>query len=197
MRRQVGGVRRDGLMRETFRVELDELIGDLASMTRLAGQMIANASIALHQTDLALTELVITDDDEMTARCDSTLQRCVTLLTLQAPVATDLRIVIATMRAADDLKRMGHLAHHIAKVVRLRHPSPTIPGDIRPVLARMGVLAGELAEDAAAAIEHRDALSGHRLAEADGEVDALRGRLFAILLAEDWANGVKPPSTLR
>lgn len=178
-------------MRESFRVELDELIGDLAEMTRLGAKMIMNASTALHQTDLALTDLVIADDDEMTARCDATVRRCVTLLALQAPVAADLRIVVAAMRAADDLKRMGNLARHIAKVVRLKHPTPIIPGTLRPVFARMGLLANQLAEDAATAIDHRDALSGDRLAEADGEVDVLRCRLFFILLAEDWAHGVE------
>lgn len=159
-------------------------------MTRLSGQMITNASTALHQVDLALTELVIADDLEMTARCDATLRRCVTLLALQAPVATDLRVVVVAMRAANDLKRMGNLAHHIAKVVRLRHPNPTIPGNIRPMFARMGLLASQLAEDAATAIDHRDALSGLRLAEADDEVDVLRRRLFSILFAEDWEHGV-------
>lgn len=178
-------------MRETFRVELDELIGDLTWMTRLSGQMITNASTALHQTDLALTGLVIADDREMTARCDATLRRCVTLLALQAPVAADLRVVVAAMHSANDLKRMGNLALHIVKVVRLRHPNPTIPGNTRPVFARMGLLASQLAEDAATAIDHRDALSGDRLAEADDEMDALRRHLFPILLAEDWGHGVE------
>jgi len=44
----------------------------------MGGRMITNASTALHQVDLALTELVIADDLEMTARCDATLRRCVT-----------------------------------------------------------------------------------------------------------------------
>jgi phosphate transport system protein len=77
--------------------------------------------------DFALTELVIADDLEMTARCYATLRRCVTLLALQAPVAADLRIVVVAMRAANDLKRMGNLAHHIAKVVRLGHGGVIAP----------------------------------------------------------------------
>jgi phosphate transport system protein len=56
----------------------------------------------------------------------------------------------------------------------------------------MSLLASQLAGDAATAIEHRDPLSGVRLAEADQEVDTLRRHLFRILFAEDWSHGVEP-----
>ncbi|HEY2763081.1 MAG TPA: phosphate signaling complex protein PhoU [Pseudonocardiaceae bacterium] len=179
-------------MRETFHAELDGLIGDLVQMTRLAGQMMTNASTALHQADLALAEMVIASDDEMNVLHDDTEQRCINLIALQAPVAADLRVVIAALRAVGDLERMGNLAQHIAKIARLKHPNLTIPGTVRPVFARMSLLASQLAEDAATAIEKRDALSGDRLAEADDEVDALRRQLFGILFAEHWSHGVEP-----
>src|SRR5262249_54445850 len=139
-------------MRETFQAELDALIGDLAAMARLAGQMMTNASTALHQADLALAEVVISRDDEMNALYHDMEQRCISLLALQAPVATDLRLVVAAMHAVGDLERMGNLAQHVAKVARLKHPAQIVPGDVRPVFARMGLLASQLAEDAAAAI---------------------------------------------
>ena len=57
--------------------------------------------------------------------------------------------------------------------------------------ARMGLLASQLAADAATAIEHRDPLSGDRLAAADDEVDALRRHLLHILFTPDWPHGVQ------
>lgn len=179
-------------MRETFHTELDDLIGDLARMARLAGQMMTNASTALQQADLGLAELVISREDEMAALCDEMDQRCVNLLTLQAPVATDLRVVVAAMRAARDLGRMGTLAQHVANIARLKHPAVPIPDDVRPVFARMSMLATSLAEGAATALESRDAMSSARLAEADGEVDALRRQTLRILFSEDWSHGVEP-----
>ncbi len=179
-------------MRETFHAELDTLVGDLAKMTRLAGQMMTNASQALHQADLALAELVISGDDEINLLHDDVEQRCVNLLVLQAPVAADLRVIVSAMHAVGDLERMGNLAQHIAKIARLKHPATILPGEVRPVFSRMGLLATELAGSAADAIETRDALSAHRLAEADDEVDALRRQLFGILFAEDWEHGVEP-----
>ncbi|MDQ3827363.1 MAG: phosphate transport system regulatory protein PhoU, partial [Actinomycetota bacterium] len=177
-------------MRESFHAELDSLISDLAKAARLAGQMMANASTALSQGDLALAELVLSSESETKALCDDMDQRCVKLLVLQAPVATDLRVVVAAMHAVRDVERMWSLAQHIAKIARLRHPAVPIPDDVRPVFARMGMLATSLAQDAATAIEQRDPMSAQRLAQADDEVDALRRRIFQILFAEDWVHGV-------
>jgi phosphate transport system protein len=179
-------------MRETFHAELDKLIDDLSRMARLTGQMMTNASTALHHADLVLAELVISGDDEITALCEDMDQRCINLLVLQAPVATDLRMVVAAMHAVGDLGRMASLAQHIAKIARLKHPTVPIPADVRPLFARMGVLATTLAEDAAAAIESQDPMSGDRLARADEQVDALRRQIFRILLSEDWPHGVEP-----
>jgi phosphate transport system protein len=86
----------------------------------------------------------------------------------------------------------GRLAGHIAKITRLKHPNQMISGEVRPVFARMSLLASHLAEAAATAIEHRDPLSGGRLAQRDTEVDALRRCLFGILFATDWPHGVEP-----
>jgi phosphate transport system protein len=179
-------------MRETFRAELDSLSEDLARAARLAGQMMTNASTALSQADLGLAELVISGEGETKALCDDMDQRCVKLLVLQAPVATDLRMVVAAMHAVGDVQRMCNLAQHIAKIARMKHPTVPIPDEVRPVFARMGVLASSLAEDAAAAIESQDSLSAQRLAQADDEVDALRRRIFQILFAKEWVHGVEP-----
>jgi phosphate transport system protein len=177
-------------MRATFHAELDELITDLARMVRLASQMMINASIAMHQTDLPLAGLVITDGNRMNAMHDDTERRCITLLALQAPIAGDLRVVIAVLQAVEHATRMGTLAQHIATIARLKHPNPMVVGKVRPVLARMSLLASQLAEDAATAIEHQDPCFGDQLAVADDEVDALRHHLFGILFAEDWSHGV-------
>jgi phosphate transport system protein len=179
-------------MRETFHAELDTLISDLARAARVASDLMTNSSTALSEADLALAELVISGKDDMQALCDDMDQRCVKLLVLQAPVATDLRVVVAAMHAVVDVERMCSLAQHVAKIARMKHPAAPIPDEVRPVFARMGVLATGLAQDAATAIERRDPLSACRLAEADDEVDALRRRIFQILFSEDWSHGVEP-----
>ncbi len=179
-------------MRESFHAELDTLISDLARAARLAAEMMTNASTALSQADLALAELVLSGEGKIKVLCDDMDQRCIKLLVLQAPVATDLRVVVAAMHAVGDVGRMCNLAQHIAKIARMKHPAVPIPDALRPVFARMGLLATALAQDAAAAIESQDPLSAQQLSHADDEVDALRRRIFQILFAEDWTHGVEP-----
>ena len=172
--------------------EPDKLIIDLARMTRLAGRLLTNAAIALHQTDLTLAGVVIAECDQMIASLDDIEQRCIVLLARQALVGRDPRVVVAAMHAISHVKRMANLARHIALIPRLKHPNPMISSPVRPVLARMSLLASQLAGDAATAVDHRDPLSGDRLAEADDEVDTLRRHLFSILFAEDWSHGIEP-----
>jgi len=179
-------------MRETFQIKLDTMVSELARIARFAGQTMTHASTALQQADPGFAELVLSNRDKMRILCEQVRQRCLKLLVLQAPVATDLRIVITAMRAVCDLERMGHLAGHIATIAQLNHPGLPIPGEIRPVFARMSMLAVTLAHDAAAAIESRDQLSGERLAQADDEVDALHRQIFRILFSQDWSHGIKP-----
>lgn len=173
-------------------VELDTLIGELAGITRLAGQTMTNASTALHQADVGLAELVISSHGHITLLCEQVNQRCLKHLVLQAPVATDLRTVVAAMRAVSDLERMGALGRHVAEITRLNQLRLPVPDEVRPILARMSLVAVTLAQDAAATIDNRDPLSGERLAQTDDEVDALRRQIFRILFSQDWSHGVKP-----
>ncbi|MBV8992623.1 MAG: phosphate signaling complex protein PhoU [Pseudonocardiales bacterium] len=178
-------------MRATFHTGLEELVSRLARMVRLAGEMMTNASIALHQDDVPLADLVIADCDQIKAMHKWLERRCITLLALEAPVAGDLRVVVTTVHALGHAQRMGNLARHVAMIAWHKRPNPMTSAKVRPVLARMSLLASQLAADAATAIEHQDPLSGCRLAVADDEVDALLRHLFGILFAEDWSHGVE------
>jgi phosphate transport system protein len=178
-------------MRAAFHAGLDELVSGLARTVRLAGQMMTNATIALHQSDLALADLVIAQREEIKAGYEVMERRCVSLLALQAPVAGDLRVVVSALRALGHVRRMGNLAVHVAIIAQTKRPNPMTSGKVRPVLARMSLLASQLAADAATAIEYLDPLSGCLLAVADHEVDELLRHLFDILFSPDWAHGVE------
>jgi len=134
----------------TFHAQLDELIIELVRMARLASQMMTNAAIALHQADAPLADLVIAKRDQMNAMHDDAEQCCIALLAQRPPDAGDARAVVAVLRAIGHLKRMGNLARHIALIARFKNPNPMIAGEVRPVLARMSLLASQFAEDARA-----------------------------------------------
>lgn len=108
------------------------------------------------------------------------------LLAVRAPVASDIRVPIAVLRAVSELERMCALARHIAKIVRLKHPRTAIPDGVAPVSARVGVLAARQAHGAASTIETRDPRSVGRLARADHELDVLVMRQGMSVFSSRW-----------
>ena len=75
------------------------------------------ATTALLDADIHLADSVIAADAEIDAlRADLDLLSF-DLLARQQPVATDLRVIVTSMRMSSDLERMGDLARHVAKAL--------------------------------------------------------------------------------
>ena len=111
-------------MRDAYQEQLDELADGLADMCELVADALAKATRALLENDLQLAEEVITEDIRIDDVRDSAEAKAFALLALQAPVATDLRIVVSAIHGAGDIERMGDLALHVAQAARRRHPQP-------------------------------------------------------------------------
>lgn len=178
-------------LRHQYRSELEALDDDLAAMTELVRVAIREATEALLGPSLRLAERVIAGDAELDARRHQVEARCVELLTLQAPVAGELRLVLAAMRIAADVERMGDLAVHIAKVARLRAPEPAIPAALAPHFVELGRLAESLAAAAGKVLRDRDATAARRFDEHDEEMDELRSSQFRLITGRDWSYGVE------
>ncbi|OLF05792.1 phosphate signaling complex protein PhoU [Actinophytocola xanthii] len=177
-------------MREAYRVELDELAVELAGMCSMVATAMESATRALLDADLGLAEQVIGDDvkvDDARSACE---EHAYALLALQAPVATDLRTVLAAIHAAESLERMGDLALHVAKAARRRHPQPVLPEQVAPLFREMGRVAVELARKAEQVILTKDVDQAHALEDADDEIDDLHRHLFTVIMDKDWSNGV-------
>ena len=114
-------------MRDAFHEDLDTITDQLVEMTHLAGSAMSRATTALLDADVHLAESVIAADDELDQMRENLDALSIDLLARQQPVATDLRIVVTSMRMSSDLERMGDLARHIAKVARLRYPEKAVP----------------------------------------------------------------------
>jgi phosphate transport system protein len=177
-------------MREAYHVQLGDLANRLSDMCEMVRDAMALATQALLETDLTLAEQVIGDDvkiDEARTACE---EEAYSLLALQAPVATDLRTVLAVIHAAESLERMGDLALHVAKAARRRHPQPVLPEQVRPYFAEMGRVAGVLATMAQQVIRTQDVELAKSLEEADDEMDDLHRHLFTVLMDREWPHGV-------
>lgn len=177
-------------MREVYQEQLGKLTDELASMSRMAGTAMDSATTALLETDLSLAERVIDEDlqiDEARSRAE---ELAFGLLALQAPVAGDLRTVISTIHAAEDLERMGDLALHVAKTARRRHPQPVLPEEVRPYFADMGRVAGKLAERVHDVVRSQDLEAARGLEDDDDEMDDLHRHLFTMMMSPEWSHGV-------
>lgn len=177
-------------MRKTYHEQLEGLAGGLADMCATVGQAMGDATRSLLDRDLALAQQVIAADTTVDMARTELEERAYALLALQAPVATDLRVVVAAIHAAESLERMGDFALHVSKTVRRRHPNPVLPASIQPQFAQMGRLAVAQAQAAEQVIRSRDVTLARHVEDADDQMDNLHRDLFAALLASDWPHGV-------
>ncbi|TAM83721.1 MAG: phosphate signaling complex protein PhoU [Jatrophihabitans sp.] len=176
-------------MRTAFREELDLITASVAGMTELVAMAMDRATVALLEADLALADQVMTGDRRVDSLRTDLEDRCVALIAQQQPVATDLRLLISTIHLAGDLERMGDLAAHIAKIARRRHPHSAVPAQARDVIAQMGDVAHSLVTTVADVLEGRDVELAAAMETEDDSMDALRRKLFTIVLSPGWAHG--------
>jgi phosphate transport system protein len=172
-------------MRDLFHEELDSIGSTLVEMTGLVGTAMSRATTALLEADLQVAESVIAADDAVDALQEDLDARALDLLARQQPVAGDLRTLITALRMSADLERMGDLARHVAKVARLRYPQIAVPPLLRPSIAEMGRIAGELAHKTAEVIEARDVDTARQMQVDDDEMDRLHRELFSALLNKE------------
>jgi phosphate transport system protein len=108
-----------------------------------------------------------------------------------AEVATDLRLVMSAIRMSGSLERMGDLAVHIAKQVRLRYPNPSIPAELKDTFAKMGQAASKIVEQTGQVIASRDTSLADKMKNYDDTLDDLHRELFTVVLSDDWKHGVE------
>lgn len=178
-------------MRESYRDQLDGVIGDLVAMSETVQATVGEATQALLEADLGIAERVITDDQELDAIHNDVEHRCFSLLARQAPVAGELRIVVAALRMVAELARMGDLAAHVAKIARLRFPEKAVPLELAPNFARMATVSGTMIRTAGETLASRDTTAAEKLIQSDEEIDELRRDQFSLLLGNDWEHGVE------
>lgn len=178
-------------MRQTYHEELDGIVSSLVGMTNDVRIAVHDATRALLNADADLAEKVVADDPRLDRQHDQLEERCFNLLARQAPVAGELRTIVAALRMAFELARMGDLAVHVAKITRMRAPGAAVPEALRDNFARMAEVADEMILVAGRTLDQRDVGEAAKLAESDEEIDELRRQQFRVLLADDWEYGVE------
>jgi phosphate transport system protein len=179
-------------MRDAYHEELDGLSDKLVEMTRLVRSAMTRASTALLDSDLRLAEEVISTDEQVNKLETEIEETVFELMARQQPVARDLRMLIAALRMAGDIERMGDLAVHLAKTARRRHPDSAIPPELQATVLEMGQIAERMIAKAGSVIASHDVEMGLELDGDDDQMDRLHRKLFDALLSPKWKHGVEP-----
>ena len=178
-------------MREAFHDQLEGVFEDLAGICRRVETAVSLATRALLTGDAELAEQVISADAEIDRARERVEDTAFALLSLQQPVAGDLRVVVSALRMVSELERMGDLSVHVAKIARLRVPHIAVPDEVRPTVERMAATAEDMVARVSAIITSRDVEAAIELGHRDEVMDQLRRQSFTELLSDQWTHGVE------
>ena len=179
-------------MRDAYHDELNAISASLVEMTNMVGSAMSRATTALLDADLKLAEGVIAGDEYVDALYRDVEAQAFNLLARQQPVASDLRVVVTSLRMVADLERMGDNAVHVAKIARRRYPHSAVPATLRATVLQMGHAAQEIVTKAGSVIAKRDLEMAAELEKDDDVMDELHRQLFTAILDDQWAEGVEP-----
>jgi phosphate transport system protein len=165
---------------KSFDESLLRLSETVQRMGGLAEAQLASAVDAVVRRDAELAARVVEEDpkvDELERQIDEMVMR---LLALRAPVASDLRLVLSTLRIANDIERIADYAKNVAKrAIALSQIAPLKPTHAVP---RMAKVVQEMIKDVLDAYANRDVERADAVWQRDAELDDMYSSLFRELL---------------
>ena len=168
------------MTRSVFEKQLGEVQEDMLVMAGMVQEAIAQSIEALKTRDVESARRIIANDIAINDKRYDIEETCIELISLQAPLASDLRTIIAVLHITVDLERMGDHAEGIARIVlMLADEAPLKPYIDIP---RMAQIAIEMMEGALEAYKQRDTALARRIIDRDDEVDELYDQLYRELL---------------
>jgi len=174
-------------MRKTFHQDLESAKAELVRMAATVTDLIPRATQVLLDSDLDAAEAIISGDADLDQRAVEAEEHCIQILALQAPVAGDLRQVIALMKMIADVERSGDLVANICKTARRIYGHELDP-KLRGIIARMGEQAQAIYQMAIEAYVESDEAKAAAADDMDAYLDALQ-RQFVQSTLESHAAG--------
>ena len=177
-------------MRESFEENIKELTEDVVAMSEMVANATSRSVKALGDRDIEEAKRIINDDLLINKKRWHIEEKCINLIALQQPVATDLREIIAVLNIITELERMGDYAEGIAKIVIMLGGEPLI----RPLIfmPQMAEKANSMLRRSMQALVDRDDKTANAICNEDDEVDKLYDEAYHDLLMRM----IKDPSLL-
>ena len=165
-------------LRQEFHRDLERINRQAIGLFALVAECVAGATDALLSGDREAAKVLVARDqmiDDTYRDIEELVQR---QLSLQSPMASDLRFLLTVLRIVPELERSADLAEHIAQRA-VRGLTPELTPRVRGLVDQMGRVAVEMWHAAADAYAERDADARERLNEQDDELDDLHVSLTA------------------
>lgn len=179
------GVEREGnRMRVVYQQELGEIQSRLVEVAELVVTSIKAATQAFAESDVDLAEQVIDDGDVIDDKTKELDALVIDVMARQQPVASDLRLMVGSLRMSSSLERMADLAEHIAQLSRYRYPESAIPKGLRKIFHRMAELDVEMAEGLVELLSTFEPKTLAAIRDLDDELDELHSRVFEKVLSD-------------
>ena len=174
-------------LRSAFHHALDEIRENTAKLAAGVTETIPRATEILLRQDLEGAEYLILADQQVDKRVLELEDRCYEVLALQAPVASDLRRLMAALRIIAEVERSSDLAVNICKATRRIYGHPLDP-TLRGIIQKMGDQARQLFKEATESYMTSDATRAATLDDMDAYLDDLQ-RQFIHAIFESHAAG--------
>jgi phosphate transport system protein len=167
---------------KAFDQDISQLRALISQMGGLAEQAIYDAMKALQRGDLALAKTVRKKDKQIDAIEAELEKLIVRVIALRAPMADDLREVIAALKIAAVIERIGDYAKNIAKRVPMIHAEGEERIEAVSILPAMGQLAADMVHEALDAFSARDAEAAAEVCASDNALDDFYDSIFRTLV---------------
>ena len=181
--------------RARFQDELRHLEEQALEGLDMVVEALDRALEALRHQDVELASLVIADDDRIDGRYLEVHQGLLSLMALQAPVATDLRLVASLLHVIKHIERMGDQCVNICKLIPLSGHDAPADAELVARIEKMGELVRSQVTQSRQAYSLRDVALAEDLVRQDMEVNRLNRECFARALAigddpdtREWAS---------
>ncbi|MDR6992702.1 phosphate signaling complex protein PhoU [Luteimonas sp. 3794] len=159
--------------------ERSRLTNEILRMGEMAAAQLESALDVVERRDDKAAERIIANDEAIDA-LEHEVSQDVMKLALRGPMARDLREILAALRIAADIERIGDYAANVAKRSRALNLAPPLP--YTRGLTVIGQLAAKQVREVLVAFHNGDAAAAERVRAQDAEIDTLYTGLFRELL---------------
>jgi phosphate transport system protein len=167
---------------KAFDQDIGQIRALISQMGGLAEQAITEAMIALQRGDLALARQVRERDRQIDAIEAEVEKLAVRVIALRAPMADDLRDVVAALKIGGVVERIGDYAKNIAKRVPMIHAEGEERIEAISILPSMAQIASDMVHDVLDAFSARDAAMAEQVCARDTALDDFYDSIFRTLV---------------